>query len=105
MKTKEQNITQAAAILLVSTVIVKLIGALFKIPLSADYALGDLGFGYFSVAYDLYVPIYMLALSGFPVAISRMVADYTAKERFHDADRVFYVFERGTFNTLKNLFR
>lgn len=91
MKTKEQNITQAAAILLVSTVVVKLIGALFKIPLSADYALGDLGFGYFSVAYDLYVPIYMLALSGFPAAISRMVADYTAKKHFQDADRVFYV--------------
>ena len=91
MKAKEQNITQAATLLLVSTILVKLIGALFKIPLSADYALGDLGFGYFSVAYDLYVPIYMLALSGFPVAISRMVADYTAKNRFEDANRVYLV--------------
>lgn len=91
MKVREQNITQAATVLLMSTVLVKLIGALFKIPLSADYALGDLGFGYFSVAYDLYAPIYILALSGFPVAISRMVAQYTAKQRFQDADRVFCV--------------
>lgn len=91
MKLKEQNLTQAAVILLMSTVIVKLIGALFKIPLSADYALGDLGFGYFSAAYDMYIPIYTLALSGFPVAIARMVADYTAKKRFGDANRVFYI--------------
>ncbi len=75
MKRKEQNLTQAGTILLLSAVIVKLIGALFKIPLSSDYALGDLGFGYFSAVYDLYTPIYTLALSGFPVAISKITAD------------------------------
>lgn len=91
MKFKEQNLTQAALILLLSTFIVKVIGAFFKIPLSADYALGDLGFGYFSAAYDMYIPIYTLALSGFPVAIARMVANYVAKQRFSDADRVFYI--------------
>jgi len=89
MKHREQNLTQAAAVLLLSTVVVKLIGAFFKIPLSADYALGDLGFGYFSVAYDFYVPIYTLALSGFPVAIARMVAESVAKERYGDANRIF----------------
>ena len=75
--------------MLVSAVIVKLIGALFKIPLSADYALGDLGFGYFSAVYDLYIPIYTLAFSGFPVAIARMVADFTAKNDTHNTRRIF----------------
>ena len=89
MKHKEQNLSQAGAILLVSAVIVKLIGALFKIPLSADYALGDLGFGYFSAVYDLYIPIYTLAFSGFPVAIARMVADFTAKNDTHNTRRIF----------------
>ena len=79
MKFKEQNITKAGAVLLLSAIIVKIIGALFKIPLSANYALGDLGFGYFSSCYDLYIPIYTLALSGFPVAIAKMIADYTAQ--------------------------
>lgn len=79
MKNKEQNLTQAGTILLLSSIIVKLIGALFKIPLSSDYALGDLGFGYFSAVYDLYTPIYTLALSGFPVAISKITADAIAK--------------------------
>ena len=44
----EQSFAQGAAILLISTVLVKIIGALFKIPLSSDYCLGNLGFGSFS---------------------------------------------------------
>lgn len=91
MSRKEQNLTGAAVIMLMSTVIVKIIGALFKIPLSSDYILGDLGFGYFSAVYDLYIPVYTLALSGFPVAIARMVAQYTADRYFKAADRVFKV--------------
>ena len=96
MKLNQHNLTQATAILLMSTVVVKLIGALFKIPLSADYALGDLGFGYFSAAYDLYIPIYTLALSGFPVAISRIIADFVAKKQFNNVDNVFKI----SFKTL-----
>ena len=96
MKFKEQNITKAGAMLLLSAVIVKIIGALFKIPLSADYALGDLGFGYFSSCYDLYIPIYTLALSGFPVAIAKMIADYTAQDDTEKVRSIFAV----SFKTL-----
>lgn len=94
MNRREQNLSGAAVIMLMSTVAVKLIGALFKIPLSSDYVLGDLGFGYFSAVYDLYIPVYTLALSGFPAAIARMVAQYTADRRFKEADRVFKVSRR-----------
>ncbi len=89
MKIKEQNSTQAGAVLLISAIIVKLIGALFKIPLSADYVLGDLGFGYFSAVYDLYIPVYTLALSGFPVAIAKMTADFIAKRDSENTRKIF----------------
>ena len=59
------------AVLLVSAVLVKLIGALFKIPLSSAHCLGDEGFGYFSSAYDLFSPIYSLAMAGLPVAAAK----------------------------------
>lgn len=88
---KKQNLEQGALILLLSTVIVKLIGAFFKIPLSSKFCLGDLGFGYFSAAYDLFTPVYMMAISGFPVAISRMIADYNAKEMIGTAGKAFKV--------------
>lgn len=89
MKNKEQNLTQAGAVLLFSAIIVKIIGAVFKIPLSADYVLGDLGFGYFSAVYDLYIPVYTLALSGFPVAIAKVVADFTAKKDYENVKKTF----------------
>ena len=66
-KTK-QNLVSSSLILLVSTVLVKIIGAAFKIPLATNTFLGDLGFGYFSVAYDLFTPFYTLAVSGLPSA-------------------------------------
>ncbi len=88
---KKQNLEQGAVILLFSTIIVKLIGAFFKIPLSSNFCLGDLGFGYFSAAYDLFTPIYMMAISGFPVAISRMIADYNAKGMKGTAKKAFKV--------------
>ena len=72
---KTDNLQKSAAVLIISAVIVKLIGALFKIPLSSSYGLGDLGFGYFSAAYDFITPVFTLALSGFPVAVARIIAD------------------------------
>ncbi len=82
---------------MLSAIIVKIIGALFKIPLSADYALGDLGFGYFSSVYDMYIPIYTLALSGFPVAIARMIADLIAKGEKERVKDVFAVSHRAMY--------
>ena len=57
MKIKEnsQSFAQGAVILMVSTVLAKIIGAIFKIPVSN--LLGDEGFGYFSFAYDLFSPL------------------------------------------------
>ncbi len=84
-----QGFKEGAALLLASSVLVKLIGALFKIPLSSDYILGDIGFGYFSFAYDLYTPIYTLAATGLPIVVSRLVAEAVAENRFCDTDNVF----------------
>ncbi len=90
-KNSTEDINKGAAILLLGTILSKLIGAFFKIPLSSNAVLGDLGFGYFSSVYDLYTPVYMLALNGFPVAISKIVADYVANNRFSDVKSVFKI--------------
>ena len=90
----EQSFTQGAAVLLISTVLVKLIGAFFKIPLSADYCLGRLGFGYFSYSYDIYIPIYTIASSGFPVAIAKIMSDYMAVGKIKQAQSAFKLFLR-----------
>ncbi len=93
-KRSHQNAQQSAIILLVSTLIVKIIGALFKIPLSGKTFLGDLGYGYFSVAYDLFVPFYILAISGLPSALSHIIAEYVAEKRFKDIKNTFLITRR-----------
>lgn len=81
-KRKEQSFEYGASILLVATVLVKVIGMVFKIPLSS--LIGDLGFGYFSSAYDLFNPIYTIAMAGLPIAVSRVVAEHMTNRRFRD---------------------
>lgn len=81
-KRKQQSFEYGAIILLCSTMLVKVIGAIFKIPLSN--LIGDLGFGYFSSAYDLFTPIYTLAMAGLPIAVSRVIAEHTAAGRYRD---------------------
>ena len=91
---REKGFQRGAFLLLCSAVIVKLIGALFKIPLSSRYCLGDLGFGYFSSAYDLFTPFYALAMAGLPVAVSKTVSEYSAQGRFNDVRETLKISRR-----------
>ena len=61
---KEQSFLQATVILGIATMLVKVLGAIFKIPLQR--LIGDDGMGFYSTAYDIYLPIYSLAMAGFP---------------------------------------
>ena len=89
MARKRQSFLYGAIILMTTTMIVKVIGAIFKIPLAN--LIGGAGMGYFTTAYGLYTIMYVLATAGFPVAVSRMVAESTSKGRFKDARRVLKV--------------
>lgn len=93
---KRRSMQYGTAVLLISAVIVKLIGALFKIPLSSAHCLGDEGFGFFSSAYDLFSPLYSLAMAGLPVAVARTVSEHTAAGRYRDA-RLSYRLSRKFF--------
>ena len=68
---RHQTFLQGALILTAGIFLVKVIGAMFKIPLT--WIIGEDGLGYFNTAYHFYSPIHSLATAGFPIAISRMV--------------------------------
>ena len=59
-------------ILLVANLLVKVIGALFKIPL--QHLLLDEGMGVFNVAYQFYTAMFVISTAGVPVALSKMVS-------------------------------
>ena len=92
---KEQSFLQATVILGVATMLVKVLGAIFRIPLQR--LIGDDGMGYYSTAYDIYLPIYSLAMAGFPVAVSRMVAAQVGSEHYRDARRTLRVVTKVFF--------
>ncbi len=97
MKSKiknSQTLEQGAMLLVLSGIFVKIIGAFFKIPLSADYCLGDIGFGYFSSVYDIFIPIYTLSSSGFPAAVSRIISEYLVENNKAKALKAFSFFKK-----------
>ena len=89
MKTRKQNFVQGAALLAATVAIVKVIGAVYKIPLYN--ILGDEGTSYFGAAYNIYSLLLTLSTAGLPVAMSRLVAAADARGRRLQIKRTFRV--------------
>lgn len=78
-----------AAILTVGIAIVKIIGALYKIPLGR--MLDDIGFGHFNNAYAIYNLLLMISTAGLPVALSKTISEASALGKRNQVRRVFRV--------------
>ena len=88
-----QSFLKGAAILSASMVIVKLLGAVYKIVMTNLYSnFGDqyagLGMGLFNNAYELYIPLFTIATAGFPIAVSRLVSESVSSKRYKDAELI-----------------
>lgn len=84
---KKQSFLHGAALLAMATAAVKIIGALYKIPLKM--IIGDLGFGYFNTAYEIYSVLLMISTAGLPVAMSRMVSQAATLGHSNQVRRVY----------------
>ncbi len=73
MKIKRHSFLQGAVILTGSLIIVKIIGAFFRIPLNR--IITENGMGYYNTAYSLYFVFYSLSTVGFPTAVAKLVAE------------------------------
>lgn len=78
-KNSNKTFMKGAAILLLANLLVKIIGAGFKIPLT--YLLDERGMGLFTTSYTIYTLLFIVATAGLPVAVSKMVAESAAKNR------------------------
>ena len=77
---------KGALILMMANILVKVIGAVFKIPLT--YVLDKEGMGLFSSSYNMYAWMFVVATAGFPVAISRMVSESKAKGNHTEVKKI-----------------
>ncbi len=92
MQRKKQNFVQGAVILMVASLVVKVIGAFFQIPLQ-NLIGGEKSpaFGLFSAAYRIYTAMLVISTVGLPAALSKMVAEATAFGREHEVRRIIRV--------------
>lgn len=84
---KKNSFFGGAAILTASVIVVKLIGALYKIPLGG--ILSDAGFADFNTAYNIYSLLIIISTGGLPVALSKMVSEANALGRVNQVKKVF----------------
>lgn len=87
-KKREKSFLVEASIISLSNFTVKIIGVLFKIPLSRIL---DESMGIFNAAYSVYAMLYMVSTAGLPVAISRLVAAAAKRGREREANRIFKI--------------
>ena len=86
---KKSTFFGGAAILAAGIAIVKLIGALYKIPLGN--ILDDEGFGHFNNAYVIYNLLLMVSTAGLPVALSKSISEASTLGRRNQVHRIFNV--------------
>lgn len=86
---KKQSFWGGAAVLAAGIAIVKVIGALFKIPLSN--ILGEAGAADFNNAYNIYAAFLNISTAGLPVALSKMVSEANTLGRVRQSRRIFRV--------------
>ena len=76
-------------LLTLSTILVKLVGLIYKIPMLSY--LGSEGMGYFHSAYEIYAIFCIIATAGLPVALSVLISAALAEEKEEDAERIWQV--------------
>ena len=83
----KQSFMGGVTVLAVSTVFVKICGALYKIPL--NNILGDEGVTHFTSAYNIYSFLLTLSTAGLPLALSKLISEADATGRRNQMRRCF----------------
>jgi stage V sporulation protein B len=85
----EKSFVKGAVILASAGIITKILGAVYRIPLYN--LIGDVGMGYFQMAYPIYAALLAISTAGLPVAISKMVAERMAVGNIKGAYQILKV--------------
>lgn len=105
MKTHKNtnNFLMQGSILAIASIIVRIIGLVYKIPMTN--VLGDEGMGYYNTAYEIYGLGLILSSYSLPLAVSKLIAAKDVLQEYTSSKRIFQVamlfaFAVGSFMTL-----
>ncbi|MGI6722476.1 MAG: putative polysaccharide biosynthesis protein [Anaerovoracaceae bacterium] len=85
----KKSFIRGAAILGAAGIMVKVLGAVYQIPFTQ--MIGADGMAAYKPAYDVYTVFIVIATSGIPVAVSRMVSERIIVGNFEGGHRVFHM--------------
>lgn len=84
---KRDGFIMQAGILAAASIICRMIGLLYKSPLTG--IIGDEGNGYYNTAYNIYTIILLVSSYSIPSAIAKVLAQRLALKEYRNAQRIF----------------
>jgi stage V sporulation protein B len=85
----KQTLVQGALILTLAALAVRVMGAIYRIPLGR--MLGDEGMGIYIIPNQFYWLFFIIASAGIPVGVARLVSSKIASGMYRDAHRTFQI--------------
>lgn len=86
---KSKSFLSKAFILVLAGMVSKFIGFFFRVPLTN--MIGARGYGLYNYPYSLYSAMLAISITGLPVAISKLVSEKIAINRYDEAHRIFKI--------------
>ncbi len=84
---KTNDFIAQGSILAVASILVRLIGMIYRIPMTA--IIGDEGNGLYSYAYSIYTILLLLSSYSLPLAVSKMISVRAAAKQWRNVERIF----------------
>lgn len=86
-ESKSSNLLVQGSILAAASIIVRIIGVVYRIPLT--YLIGDEGMGYYGYAFNIYNIALILSSYSLPLAVSKLIAARDTKKQYKNSYLVF----------------
>jgi stage V sporulation protein B len=83
----KDSLVKGTLILTVAALIARFLGVFQRIPLV--YLLGDKGMGSYTIAFNLYSTLLVIATAGIPSALSKMISEKTALGQQAEAEKIY----------------
>lgn len=87
-KEKGNVLVKNASFLMMATLVSRVIGLLYKSPLST--VVGNVGMGYYGYANNVYVILLLISSYSIPMAVSKVISERLALKQFRNAQKVFH---------------
>ncbi len=88
-KENGQSFMNNVTVILISQIIVKIFGMIYRIVITNIDGFGDEGLGFYNVGFQIYTVLLAISSVGIPNAISKMVSERVALDDWKGANKIF----------------